>query len=92
MTIKLGQTVITAGVNALIDNGTLPAAKVHDLFTRQENCDWGECAAEDRELNDEGARTGEDRCMGVHTVNGIKLWIITEQDRSATTVLLPEEY
>lgn len=90
MTIKLGRTVITAGVDALIQSGELHEAKVLELFRKQENCNWGESL--DKELNDEGARTGEDRCTGVHTINGITLWIITEQDRSTTTILLPEDY
>lgn len=90
MTIKLGRTVITAGVDALIRSGELHEAEVLKLFSKQENCDWGESM--DKDLNDEGARTGEDRCMGVHKINDITLWIITEQDRSATTILLPEDY
>jgi hypothetical protein len=54
--------------------------------------EWGELSAEDARLNDEALVSGE-RILSAHrTARKEKLWIITEADRSATTILLPEEY
>lgn len=54
--------------------------------------DWGEVDAEDRATNDRAARIGA-RVISAYTLpTGTRIWIITEADRSATTVLLPDEY
>ena len=57
------------------------------------NCDWGDTCEEDWENNDEAVRVGE-RILAVYIYpkTGEKIWIITEWDRSATTILYPEEY
>ena len=54
--------------------------------------EWGEVDTEDREANEEGLSIGE-RLHSVYTSSkGIKVWIITEWDRSVTTCLLPADY
>jgi hypothetical protein len=53
--------------------------------------DWGDLGVEDRRANEDALRGG-DRILSAYHENGIKFYIITEWDRSATTVLLPEEY
>ena len=54
--------------------------------------DWGELCDEDRVANDQ-ALIQEARVMSVYTSSaGVTFWIITEWDRSVTTVLLPEDY
>jgi len=54
--------------------------------------DWGELCPEDWKLNDE-ALTLRQRLLSAYTAaNGVKFWIITEWDRSSTTILLPEDY
>ena len=54
--------------------------------------DWGELGEEDKRVNDDalahGGRLLSAYCDGA----GTKFWIITEADRSATTVLLPQDY
>lgn len=90
MKISLGQTVVTIGVSGLIESQKIHHSQILEILSKQENCDWG--TSSDKALNDAAARHGNDRCMGVHTVNGIKLWVITEADRSSTTILLPSEY
>ena len=84
----LGRTLITPGArNALADVGELLA-----LFDRHQAGDWGEVDEHDRQENELSLREGF-RLMSVYTLpNGVKLWVITEADRSATTALLPEEY
>lgn len=54
--------------------------------------DWGEVCAEDREENDLSLREGF-RLLSVYLLpDGVKIWIITEADRTATTILLPSDY
>jgi hypothetical protein len=83
----LGRTVITR--NAL---STLHADDVAVAVRRHASGDWGECCEEDRKEN-ELALEQELRILSVYRDrNDVKFWIITEADRSATTVLLPEDY
>ncbi len=54
--------------------------------------DWGDVDAHDRAANDHALVEGTRILSVYHAANGTKFWIITEADRSATTVLLPEDY
>jgi hypothetical protein len=59
---------------------------------RHQSGDWGDVDAHDREANDR-ALTEDTRLFSVyHSAAGLKFWIITEADRSVTTVLMPEDY
>lgn len=59
---------------------------------RHANGDWGELDEEDRKMNDTALISGS-RLLSAYTSKaGVKFWIITEADRSATTVLLPDDY
>lgn len=84
---KLGQTVITREALA-----SLNQHDVESSIRRHTFGDWGDCGKEDWQSNDEAI--GEElRLFSVyHDRNGTKFWIITEADRSATTVLLPSDY
>lgn len=83
----LGQTLITP--NAA---NTLVPADVQAALARHLHGDWGDCSDDDRAEN-EFALDKHLRLFSVyHDSNGVKFWIITEADRSATTVLLPEDY
>jgi len=54
--------------------------------------DWGDVDAEDRNANDEALKCGSRVLSAYELATGERLWIITETDRSATTVLLSTEY
>lgn len=54
--------------------------------------DWGEVGKEDWNANEESLRIGERLLSAYHMSSGVRFWIITERDRSATTFLLPDEY
>ena len=60
-------------------------------ISRHRQGDWGEVCEEDAALNDAAARQ-DCRVLSAYTVEDRKIWIITEWDRSVTTVLFPEEY
>ncbi|HMP06705.1 MAG TPA: type I restriction endonuclease subunit M [Lacipirellulaceae bacterium] len=83
----LGRTVITA--NAL---ATLPPDDVPAAIRRHVTGDWGELCPEDREENERSLREGGRLFSVYRDRGGVKFWVITECDRSVTTVLLPEDY
>jgi len=85
----LGRVVSTPGaVAALAEAGAEPG-----YYLARHTCgDWGEVPPEDAEENELSVREGF-RILSAYTLpSGVKIWIITEADRSATTLLLPEEY
>jgi hypothetical protein len=71
---------------------TIPPEEVFAALQRHANGDWGEVCDEDRESNEEALIHGS-RLMSVYSSKGeVTFWIVTEWDRSVTTVLLPEDY
>ncbi|TVO63299.1 hypothetical protein [Denitromonas ohlonensis] len=85
-----GQVVMTAGVDALVRQGLLNPSP---YLRRHLHGDWGDLSDDDRQLNDAALKSGEDRLFSSYQVTpDLKLWIITEWDRSVTTLLLPSEY
>lgn len=87
--LELGTTVVTAGVSEWLDASRRVA--VSRCLVRHHRGDWGEVCEEDAGLNDAAVRDGC-RILSAYTVEETKLWVITEWDRSVTTVLFPEEY
>lgn len=83
----LGNTVITPGALEALSMTAVLAA-----LARHENGDWGEVCDEDRKANDRALIEGSRLLSVYRNGHGLKFWIITEADRSATTVLLPDEY
>ena len=85
-----GQLVMTIGVDDLVRQGRLNPAP---FLRRHLHGDWGDLSDGDRQLNDAALKSGEDRLFSSYQVTpNLKLWIITESDRSVTTLLLPSEY
>ena len=70
----------------------VPPDEMLTALSRHVRGDWGEVGAEDRNENELSLQEGFRLLSVYHTQASIKFWIITEADRSATTVLLPEEY
>ncbi len=85
----LGQTVMTRGVAALVEEGKINPIT---LLLRHRVGDWGDMVEEDRQMNDLALKEGGRIFSAYELPNGIKIWLITEWDRSVTTLLLPEEY
>ena len=86
--IELGQVVMTMGVREEVDE-----FDIYDCLQRHQEGDFGEVSEDSVMLNNAAIKGGYDNILSVYTDrNGVKFWIITEADRSATTILLPEEY
>ena len=71
---------------------TLRNDEVGTALANHAHGDWGDVCAEEREANERGLANGGRLFSVYHDGSGVKFWIITEADRSATTVLLPDDY
>jgi hypothetical protein len=86
--LPLGRVVATPGaLRVLSEIGEDP----FDLLARHALGDWGELCAFDRRQNEIALREGY-RVLSSYDVLEDRVWVITEADRSITTILLPEEY
>ena len=86
---RLGSVVATRGVYELIQQG-----RIHYMtyLRRHMRGDWGDMCPEDRKINNAGVMRGGRLMSSYEIDSGLTLWIITEGDRSVTTLLLPSEY
>jgi len=83
----LGKIVMTKGIHSAV-----AAEEYLDALLRHAQGDWGDVCEEDRNSNEE-ALVRQFRLFSVYRDSDkTKFWIITEHDRSYTTILLPEEY
>lgn len=85
----LGQVVATSGVlEALREANQSPL----EFLARHVRGDWGDVCPEDSMENELSLENGFRLLSAYRTLKGERLWVITEADRSVTTLLLPEEY
>ena len=84
---SIGQLVATPG--AL---GALTPMEITTGLLRHQRGDWGDLCQDDIDENDRSLREGSRLLSAYQSAGGKKFWIITEWDRSVTTVLLPSEY
>ncbi len=82
----LGQVVITANAAQHLDT-----IAVHEALRRHRAGDWGDLCPEDAGENEHALKRGC-RLLSAYGTGERRFWIITEADRSATTVLMPEDY
>jgi hypothetical protein len=84
----LGQTVATPGALEILETmGTSPLA----LLARHQSGDWGDVPPEDATENELSVQQGF-RILSSFRIGQERLWVITEADRSVTTILRPDEY
>ena len=97
---ELGKVVMTEGIRHLLqeDDTQRTFIEIAECVDRHKSGDWGDLCEEDAEMNDSSIALEQNgdypcRIMSVYSLSdGTIIWIITERDRSATTILLPEEY
>jgi hypothetical protein len=86
--LSLGKVVATPGaLKAITEEGEDP----FDYLARHASGDWGDLCEDDRRENERSLRHGW-RVVSSYPVGKKTVWVITEADRSVTTLLLPEEY
>lgn len=86
--MKTGQWVITRRINAKMKEDENFARFIISCYGRYLGQDWGDTCEEDSKLNDEAVKTGGDRIVARYD----NIFIITEYDRSVTTILFTDEY
>ena len=84
---RLGRLVSTPGALEHVSHGEMLRAVAHHTTG-----DWGTVCSEDAEANETALHERARLLSAYTTEDGVRFWIITEADRSVTTVLLPEEY
>ena len=95
--VPTGQLISTRGVYDLADQNPDFATFVQKSLNRHVKGDWGDVDEEDKQTNDQSLKQGT-RVLSAYNddrfpKHGIStLWIITEGDRSTTTILFPDEY
>ena len=90
----LGRVVITTNLQAKLRraNSEFWEADLVRLISRHRSGDWGDLDEEDQRQNELALERGLRIFSAYETSSGVEIWIITEADRSVTTVLLPEDY
>lgn len=86
---SLGKVVGTPGALQALEAAEQDPS---ELLTRHVTGDWGDLEDEDKEENELSVEKGFRIFSAYKLQSGVKVWVITEWDRSATTILLPEEY
>lgn len=89
---ELGRIVVTRGIELARSDSSF-AEFINSSIERYKNCDWGDICENDKRIN-ELALKNEEQILAVYKYpKGEKtIWIITEWDRSVTTILFPDEY
>lgn len=92
MKFPIGQVVITRGVNTTISDSIEFSQFILDSIFRYRNCDWGDLCHEDKKMNNSAVKNGDDRIVARYNNECGDIYIITEYDRSVTTILFTHEY
>ena len=94
---NLGQVVMTSSISNFINKDIANELFVINCIKRHHKADWGDCCTEDSNSNDD-ALINSGRLLSSYKITNpdspvhLKIWIITEWDRSVTTVLFPSDY
>jgi hypothetical protein len=86
---NLGQLVATPGALSALEESGQDAI---EFVSRHASGDWGDLSEEDQNENEFSLLHGFRLLSSYRLRNGVKVWVITEADRSSTTLLLPDEY
>jgi hypothetical protein len=85
-----GRIVATPGALSALERAEQDPS---EFLWRHVHGDWGDMSEDDKRENDLAVKAGWLRIFSAYqTTEGERLWVITEADRSATTLLLPDEY
>ncbi len=83
----LGRIVATANAASVLTQYDLETGLLQHVAG-----EWGDLDEHDRQENEKALKNGTRLLSAYRSITGIRYWIITEHDRSVTTVLLPEDY
>jgi len=86
---SLGRIVATPGALEAVQEAN---QNPFEFIQRHQSGDWGDLCGEDKRENEFSLQNGFRLVSAYRTLHDVKVWIITEADRSVTTLLLPHEY
>ena len=91
---ELGQVVQTKGLYSAVEHNPEAQREVIEAFTKYKAMDWGDLNDHDKELNDKAIKYKNDRVLAKYHIESLNrnIYIITEWDRSVTTLLFTDEY
>ena len=89
---ELGDLYQTCGVNNATEHNIARQNEVFQALDRYRMCDWGDTCYDDWQMNDDAVKYGNDRIVAKYCLSFGNIFIITEYDRSATTILFCNEY
>ena len=92
---EMGRLVITAALQHDLEESDTEKDwhdEINLFVSRHLFGDWGDVDTHDGSVNDRAVVNGDRVVSAYTTTNGIKIWVITEWDRSVTTLLRPEDY
>ena len=88
---QLGKLVMTNGIQNIINEKPSYQYELVNYLNRYMNEDWGDLCDDDKQMNEDAIRNNE-RLLASYVTSGGNIYIITERDRSYTTILLRSEY
>ncbi len=89
---ETGHILVTQGIADKMKEDEFFCKFLYNSLYSYMRCEWGDTCEEDAKSNDYAVKNDE-RILAVYIYNDkLRIWIITEYDRSATTILFPEEY
>lgn len=91
MKFDLGMVVMSEGVEDLVNKDSMYKLEVGKCLNRHHNGDWGCVSKEDALMNNTAVEIAE-QIMSIYSTSEGRIWIITEHDRSVTSILFPSEY
>ena len=91
MKFDLGMVVMSEGVEDLVNKDSMYKLEVGKCLNRHHNGDWGCVSKEDALMNNTAVEIAE-QIMSMYSTSEGRIWIITEHDRSVTSILFPSEY
>ena len=90
---EMGKIVMTRGINEAIAESATFSRFVVDSLMRYVQNDWGNMCSEDARMNDSAVKNNDDRIVARYNNEEYSdIYIITEWDRSVTTILFAYEY
>ena len=88
----LGKTVTTKEIHSTISKNKKFANEITNCLQKYITCDWGQISQEDKEMNNNAVKTDDGRIFAAYDTSEGKVYIVTEHDRSATTILFAHGY
>lgn len=92
MRFVTGKLTWTRGINNTVADDIVFAKEVLSCIRRYKMQDWGDMCEEDKKMNNDAVKYHNDRILASYNTSKGKIYIITECDRSYTTILFANEY